>query len=116
MKPALRIVQPDTVFRSLPLRKPNNELRTREHLTQSEVDALLEAAKTNKYDHRDYTMILTAFRHGLRASEVCTLEWAAIDFNSATVHVWRAKGGKPEFPNRAASYEYAVFRALRETT
>jgi integrase len=40
-------------------------------------------------------MILVAYRHGLRASELCDLEWSQIDFTSATLHVQRAKNGKP---------------------
>jgi type 1 fimbriae regulatory protein FimB/type 1 fimbriae regulatory protein FimE len=43
------------------------------NLTPGEVEALIEAAKTNRYGHRDATMILIAFRHGLRAAEVCDL-------------------------------------------
>jgi hypothetical protein len=35
------------------------------------VDELIEAAEGNRFGHRDATMILLAFRHGLRASEVC---------------------------------------------
>jgi type 1 fimbriae regulatory protein FimB/type 1 fimbriae regulatory protein FimE len=38
-------------------------------------------------------MILIAYRHGLRASEVCGLRWDQIDLNSGRLHVRRAKGG-----------------------
>jgi len=38
-------------------------------------------------------MILVAYRHGLRASEVCGLRWDQIDLNSGRLHVRRAKGG-----------------------
>jgi type 1 fimbriae regulatory protein FimB/type 1 fimbriae regulatory protein FimE len=78
-----------------PLRRPNSEFRSREHLTQTEVEKLIEAAKTNRYGHRDATMILVAYRHGLRGSEVCDLRWEQIDWNSATLHVRRVKSGKP---------------------
>ena len=44
-----------------PGRRPNAELRTREHLTGAEVDRLMEAVKDNRHGHRDTTMILTAF-------------------------------------------------------
>jgi hypothetical protein len=54
-----------------PERRPNAELRTREHLTPGEVEALVEAAKANRHGHRDATMILVAFRHGLRAALRC---------------------------------------------
>jgi integrase len=74
---------------------PNTELRSREHLTEAEVDKLIEAAKDNRYGHRDATLLLVAHRHGLRASEICDLRWEQIDWNSATLHVRRVKSGKP---------------------
>jgi type 1 fimbriae regulatory protein FimB/type 1 fimbriae regulatory protein FimE len=76
-------------------RRPNAELRTREHLTAGEVDALIEATKANRYGHRDATMILVAFRHGLRAAEVCDRRWDQVDFNGAMLHVRRVKNGTP---------------------
>ena len=95
-KPRLKLVTPATKKRAVtPRRQPNNELRSREHLTETEVEKLIEAAKDNRYGHRDATMILVAFRHGLRASEVCHLRWEQIDWNSATLHVRRVKSGKP---------------------
>lgn len=38
-------------------------------------------------------MILIAYRHGLRASELCGLRWDQIDLNYGRLHVRRAKGG-----------------------
>ncbi|MGA3342787.1 MAG: tyrosine-type recombinase/integrase, partial [Methylocella sp.] len=77
MKPQLSLVAPATEMRTVvqkaPGRRPNAELRTREHLTGVEVDRLMEAVKENRYGHRDATMILLAYRHGLRASELCDL-------------------------------------------
>jgi integrase len=40
-------------------------------------------------------MILLAFRHGLRASEVCDLRWDQVDFPGAVLHVRRVKNGTP---------------------
>jgi len=95
-KPPLQLVTPVTKKRAVaPLRRPNSELRSREHLTETEVAKLIEAARGNRYGHRDATMILVAYRHGLRASEVCDLRWEQIDWNSATLHVRRVKSGKP---------------------
>jgi integrase len=46
----------------------------RRYLTQREIDRLMDCArKHGRYGHRDATMILVAYRHGLRASEVCDL-------------------------------------------
>jgi len=93
---ALHLVAPTEIFRTVaPTRRPNAELRTREHLTGGEVDALIEAAKVNRYGHRDATMILVAFRHGLRAAEVCDLRWDQIDFSGAVLHVRRVNNGTP---------------------
>jgi integrase len=95
-KPNLRLVKPTTQKRAVAVRRrPNSDFRSREHLTETEVEKLIEAAKNNRYGHRDATMILTAYRHGLRASEVCDLRWEQVDFNSATMHVSRVKNGKP---------------------
>jgi integrase len=95
-KSALRLVAPTEVNRTVaPTRRPNAELRTREHLTPGEVEALGEAAKANRYGHRDATMILLAFRHGLRAAELCDLRWDQVDLNAAVLHVRRVKNGTP---------------------
>ena len=92
----LALVSPTTVNRTVgPLRRPNAELRTREYLTAAEVEALIEAAKGNRHGHRDATMILLAFRHGLRAAELVDLEWSQVDVAAAVLHVRRAKKGTP---------------------
>ena len=96
MKPALRIVAPATANRTVtPTRRPNAEIRTREHLTETEVEKLLKAAGTNRHGHRDATMILVAYRHGLRVSELVDLRWDQIDFDHANLHVRRVKKGTP---------------------
>jgi type 1 fimbriae regulatory protein FimB/type 1 fimbriae regulatory protein FimE len=96
MKSHLKLVQPAPENRAVaPTRLANSKYRSREHLTPSEVEKLIEAAKANRHGHRDATMLLVAFRHGLRASELCSLEWSQVDFTSATLHVHRVKNGKP---------------------
>ena len=79
----------------MPVRKPNAELRTREHLTDGEIDKLIKAASQNRWGHRDATMILVAYRHGLRVSELVDLRWEQVDFNHAVLHVRRSKKGTP---------------------
>jgi integrase len=74
-------------------RLPNADYRPREHLTESEVEKLIGAAKGNRWGQRDASMILIAFRHGLRASELCSLQWSDIEFETASIHLRRAKGG-----------------------
>ena len=64
-----------------------------------------------RYADRDATLILIAFRHGLRASEICDLEWSQVEFGrSASLHVRRVKNGKSSVhPLRGDE-----IRALRE--
>jgi type 1 fimbriae regulatory protein FimB/type 1 fimbriae regulatory protein FimE len=95
--PQLKLVSPATENRTVatPLRRPNAELRTREYLTDAEVAKLTEAAKGNRHGHRDATMILAAYRHGLRPAELVDLRWDQIDFGRATLAVRRAKRGSP---------------------
>jgi integrase len=81
--------------RRTPQRLPNAVLRTREHLTPDEVERLIEAAKGNRWGHRDGTMILIAYRHGLRASELCDLRWDQVGFTGGVLHVRRRKNGTP---------------------
>lgn len=93
-KSSLKLVSPATEKLTVtPRWKPNTELRPRDHLTEREVEKLIEAAKANRWGQRDSTMLLMAFRHGLRASEVCGLQWSDVEFESATLHLRRAKGG-----------------------
>ena len=93
----LKLVAPSTENRTvaMPTRKPNAELRTREYLTDAEVAQLMDAAKGNRYGHRDATMILLAYRHGFRVSELVDLRWDQIDFATACLHVRRVKKGSP---------------------
>src|SRR5262249_50803402 len=65
----------------------------REYLTEKEVDRLIEAAKGNRWGHRDVTAILIAYRHGLRASELVALRSSDIELQPGRLHVRRAKGG-----------------------
>jgi type 1 fimbriae regulatory protein FimB/type 1 fimbriae regulatory protein FimE len=71
----------------------------------------MKAAQHGRYGNRDATLILVAFRHGLRAAEVCDLEWSQVEFGrSASLHVRRVKNGKPSVhPLRGDE-----IRALRE--
>jgi type 1 fimbriae regulatory protein FimB/type 1 fimbriae regulatory protein FimE len=81
-----------------PPRQPNAVRRPREYLTPVEVTALIAAAivsaRTRRYGHRDATLILLAYRHGLRVSELVGLHWAHVDFKSGSLLVQRVKGGR----------------------
>jgi integrase len=81
------------------------------YLTPPEVETLIKAARKGRYGHRDATLILVAYRHGLRAIELCDLEWSQVEFDrAATLHVRRAKNGKPA----AHPIRGDELRALRE--
>jgi len=80
--------------RTLPRRQPNAAYRQREYLTETEVERLIEAArKRGRNSTRDSAAILLAYRHGLRAAELCSLRWAQVDLRHGRLHVNRAKGG-----------------------
>jgi site-specific recombinase XerD len=95
-KSHLKLVKPATVNRTVrPKRPANGDLRTREYLTEGEVERLMKAATRNRWGHRDATMVLVAYRHGLRVSELVDLRWEQVDFRMATLHVRRVKQGTP---------------------
>lgn len=67
--------------------------RLRDYLTRDEVRALLNAArKGTRYGARNFAMILLAYRHGFRASEIVELGVADVDFRAGTIHCRRRKG------------------------
>ncbi len=117
-KPHLHLVTPTTENLTVGInpagRKPNKAYRAKEHFTQAEVDTLTESAKGNRYGHRDSTMILIAYRHGLRASELCDLRWDQVSFEQATLHVNRVKKGKPSTHPLQGDEMRALRRLKRE--
>jgi integrase len=96
-------VPPNIVNETVPPKRPTNgELRTREYLTELEIERLIQAAKHGRYAQRDATLILIAFRHGLRASEIAGLEWSQVEWGrNPTLHVRRAKKGTPRCPSHS---------------
>ena len=111
-KSHLRLVRPRTVNGTVPPRRRKNaELRTREYLTEAEVERLMKAARDNRYGLRDATMILMAYRHGLRAAELVDLRWDQVELGrNAVVHVRRVKQGVPS----VHPLQGDEMRALRE--
>ncbi len=77
-----------------PRRQKNRDVRSREYLTDKEVTRLQDAAKrTGRHGHRDATLILLAYHHGLRVSEVISLRWDQVDLSQGLLHVNRSKNG-----------------------
>lgn len=67
-----------------------NRESTLTFLTQTELKALLNKAK--QADLRDFAMILLAYRHGLRASEVCNITVENLDLEAGNIRCARGKG------------------------
>ena len=85
---------------------------SREYLTDAEVARLIAAAGDNRYGHRDATMVLIAYRHGLRAAELVALRWDSVDFGHGRFHVNRAKNGSPAV-HPLSGRELRALRRLR---
>jgi site-specific recombinase XerD len=82
----------------------------RQYLTEAEVAALMKAARARgRYGHRDSTMILLAYRHGLRVSELVSLQWTQLDLKAGHISVIRRKGSD----NSIQPLTGAELRALR---
>lgn len=93
----------------------SRELRLRDYLTRDEVASLLRAAKKGpRHATRNHAMILIAYRHGLRASELVQLRWSDIDLERGTMYCRRAKGSRssvhPMKPDEVAALEKVFAR------
>jgi type 1 fimbriae regulatory protein FimB/type 1 fimbriae regulatory protein FimE len=84
-------------------------LRAR-HATQ-----IIDAARMRCESHRDRTMILLAFRHGLRAAELVALRWENADLASGKLYVTRVKNGSPS-THPLAGIELRALRKLQRET
>jgi type 1 fimbriae regulatory protein FimB/type 1 fimbriae regulatory protein FimE len=118
-KPRLALVTPSPVYGTVdpkgpPKRRRNAEVRSREYLTDAEVNRLIAGARENRNGHRDATMVLIAYRHGLRAAELVALRWDSVDFNHGRLHVGRAKNGSPSVHPLTGRELRALRRLQRE--
>jgi type 1 fimbriae regulatory protein FimB/type 1 fimbriae regulatory protein FimE len=113
---AKRRAAPNIVYGTVPpLRMENATRRPREYLTVKEVSKLIEGARDRgRYGHRDATMILVAYRHGLRVSELCALRWDQVDFARGLLHVRRVKSGMPSVHPLGGIELRSLRRLLRE--
>jgi integrase len=95
-----------------PIRRPNAEVRGREHLTPAEVEQLATAAaKLGRHGHRDALVIRMGFRHGLRVTELVNLRRDQVDLDTGQLHVRRAKRGLP-LTHPVAGWEIRALRRL----
>lgn len=82
--------------RKVPLRQANTVYRSREYLSEKEVTALIvAAASVGRHGARDAALILVTYRHGLRVSELVSLQWDQVDLKQGLLHVARRKHGIP---------------------
>ena len=77
----MRDALPDGVKRNVTTSGPTRRPREREHLTQKEVESLIEAARKGRWGLRDATLILICFSHGLRLAEALRLRWTHVDLD-----------------------------------
>jgi integrase len=108
--------QPNTVNGTVPPRlTPYSKRRQREYLTVKEIGLLMDAARERgRYGHRDATIIFVAYRHGLRAGELCSLRWDQIDLGRGLLHVRRLKNGTPSVHPMGGAEIRALRRLKRE--
>ena len=90
-----------------------SEPRLRSYLTRDEVTQLLRAAKKSpRHATRNFAMILIAYRHGLRASEVIGLRVSNLDLQRGTIYCRRAKGSRSSLHPLKHDEIHALERAL----
>jgi type 1 fimbriae regulatory protein FimB/type 1 fimbriae regulatory protein FimE len=98
-----------------PRRVPNSERRSREYLSPAEVDSMIIAAKnTGRHGHRDATLILLAYRHAGRVSEVISWRRDQADLAQGLLHVNRLKNGTPSVHPLRGPEIRALRRLFRE--
>jgi type 1 fimbriae regulatory protein FimB/type 1 fimbriae regulatory protein FimE len=79
---------------------------SRKFLYRDEVEKILDSFKQmslTNYPVRDYSMMLLAYRHGMRAAEVVNLKWSDIDINHQKIYVHRVKNSNPSWQSLGES-------------
>nr|WP_261905544.1 tyrosine-type DNA invertase [Escherichia coli]CAH8250718.1 ISKra4 family transposase ISCep1 [Escherichia coli] len=68
-------------------------MNKRKYLTPHEVSCLLLGASRSRNPERNYCMILMAYRHGFRISELLSIKLSDIDMNTKVIFINRLKNG-----------------------
>jgi len=116
MNIAARLGRPSIENGTVPPRLlPYAKRRPREYLSAKEIGLLTDTARgRGRHGHRDATMILVAYRHGLRAGELCLLRWDQVDLGHGLLHVRRVKNGTPSVHPMGGIEIRALRRLKRE--
>ena len=116
MPPSCQSRQRSFSGKSPPTKPRNLDVRPREYLTEDEVARLIHAARhRGRHRHRDATLILITYRHGLRVSEAIALRWDAVDLSQGRLHVQRLKAGIPSVHPLRGPELRALRRLQRES-
>jgi site-specific recombinase XerD len=67
--------------------------KVRDYLTGDEITALRDVVRENRYGVRDELIVLMAYRHGFRVSELIDLQWDQIIMSEKCLRVNRKKQG-----------------------
>lgn len=91
-------------------------MNRRRFLTAKEVQAMMQAARQGPTGERDYCLILLAFRHGMRISELLDLHYHDLYLHEGRVNVRRLKNGFStihplRFDEREAIERWSLVRA-----
>ncbi len=76
-------------------RKSTNQTvdsNSKNFLTESEIKKFLVAARKGRHGVRDFCLMLVAYRHGMRVSELIDIRFKDIDLETGRIFVRRVKG------------------------
>jgi type 1 fimbriae regulatory protein FimB/type 1 fimbriae regulatory protein FimE len=109
------LAESGTVVRLPSRRRRSKSQERRKYLTEREVEQLCDAArKRGRYGYRDATMILVAYRHGLRVKELVEMRWVQVDLDAGRLQVRRCKGSEDSVQPMTGNEIRALRRIRRE--
>jgi type 1 fimbriae regulatory protein FimB len=78
--------------RNVPSPSHTTDRHAKNFLTEAEMTRLLQAAKSGRYGLRDHALLLVAYRHGLRVSELVGIRLDHVRLEEGKIWVKRLKG------------------------
>jgi integrase len=118
MAAVLTLPQPAQTRKSTEHAKaPRQRRKAPRFLTEPQVEGLRQMVKkTSRNPHRDSTIILVAYRHGLRVGEVTDLRWEDVHLDRAEIYVRRLKSSKSTMHPLQGDELRALRKLRREKT